>query len=93
MRAELVLGQDVAVNWIEHVVRFNGTTHLKLNSQNIPFYQLYLLDVSLFLSTTFFLLLCIAVTLVRNLIRCLLMTTRATPAVNAPLNPNFKKTR
>ena len=49
MRDEFFKGQDLAVYWIEHVIRFNGTDHLRPTSQNIPFYQLYLLDVGFFL--------------------------------------------
>jgi len=50
MRDQLVSGKDTAVYWVEHVIKHNGTKHLKLASQDMPFYQYYLLDVVLFVT-------------------------------------------
>lgn len=76
MRDELVNVQDKAVYWIEHVMRFNGTKHLKPTSQKIPFYQLYLLDVGLLLVLVCLTILGIAVYMVRYIIRCILASLR-----------------
>ena len=48
-RDELRPAKDVAVYWIEHVLRHNGTKHLQLSSKKMTFYQRWLLDVCLFL--------------------------------------------
>ncbi len=42
-------GKDVAVYWIEHVLRHGGAKHLQLASKNMPLYQRYMLDIALFL--------------------------------------------
>ena len=42
---ELRPAKDIAVYWIEHVLRHNGTKHLQLSSKKMPFYQRWLLDV------------------------------------------------
>mgnify|MGYP003352905542 CR=1 FL=1 len=54
MRDELLPGKDLAVYWMEYVMRNNGTKHLQLASKNMPFYKLYLLDVICFLVIVFF---------------------------------------
>lgn len=45
MKDELVPAKDVAVYWIEHVIRHGGTKHLQSKAKDMPFYQLYMLDV------------------------------------------------
>ena len=52
MRDELIPAKDVAVYWIEHVLRNAGTRHLQSSAKNMPFYQQYLIDVWLFLTIT-----------------------------------------
>jgi len=42
-------GKDVAVYWIEHVLRHGGTKHLQLASKHMPLYKRYMLDIALFL--------------------------------------------
>lgn len=49
MRDELVPPRDVAAYWVEHVLRHGGTKHLQPKVKDMPFYQVYLLDVLLFL--------------------------------------------
>lgn len=51
MRDQLMPGKEVAVYWIEYVIRHGSTKHLQLSSKNMPFYQRHLLDVCLFLIT------------------------------------------
>ena len=51
MRDEILPAKDVAVYWIEHVLRQGGTRHLQSSARTMPFYQQYLIDVWLFLST------------------------------------------
>lgn len=50
MRDEMMPGKKIAAHWVEHVIRFNGTAHLQLASRNMPIYQIYMLDVYIFLS-------------------------------------------
>jgi hypothetical protein len=76
MHEEFLKGPDTAVNWIEHVIRFNGTKHLKPTSQNIPFYQLYLLDVGLFLVVISFIIVVVTANMVRFIIWCLLASLK-----------------
>jgi hypothetical protein len=48
MRDRLVPGTELAVYWIEHVLRHGDTKYLQLTSKDIPLYQKYLVDVILF---------------------------------------------
>ena len=48
MRDEMLPAKDVAVYWIEHVLR-HGTKHLQVTSRNLNYFQNYLIDVWLFL--------------------------------------------
>ena len=50
LRDELVPAKQVAAYWIEHVLRHGGTKHLQSRAREMPFYQIYLLDVALILS-------------------------------------------
>lgn len=60
MRDEPIPATDLAVYWVEHVLRHGGAKHLRTLAREIPFYQLYLLDVWLFFAlvviATFFVL-------------------------------------
>lgn len=56
MRDEIMPARDVAAYWVEHVLRHGGTKHLQSISKEMPFYQLYLLDVWIFLVSIFGLL-------------------------------------
>ncbi len=47
MRDQILPGKDVAVYWIEYVIRNGGTKHLQLASKNMPFYKFHLIDVGL----------------------------------------------
>ena len=46
MHDELLPGTDVAVYWVEYVLRHGGTKHLQLASKNLPFYKLYFVDAA-----------------------------------------------
>ena len=46
-----------AADWIEYVLKHNGTRHLRPSSTQLPFYQYFLLDVISFLSAVIFVLL------------------------------------
>ena len=50
MQDEIMPGREVAVYWIEHVLRHGGTKHLQNRAKHLPFYQRHLLDVLLLLS-------------------------------------------
>lgn len=47
MHDELMPSRKVAAYWVEHVLRHGGSKHLQ--SKGLPFYQIYLLDVWIFL--------------------------------------------
>ena len=64
VRDELMPGKDVAVYWIEHVLRHGGTKHLQLASKNMPLYQRYMLDIALFL---ILMLICIIFSIIATL--------------------------
>lgn len=49
MRDQLVPGTDLAVYWIEHVLRHGGTKHLHVAAKDVSFFQKHLVDVVLFL--------------------------------------------
>jgi len=51
MQDEMKPAKEVAVYWIEHVLRHGGTKHLQSRAKDMPFYQLYLLDIWLFLNS------------------------------------------
>ena len=73
MQDEMIPAKDVAVYWIEHVLRHGGTKHLQSRAKEMPFYQLYLLDVWLFLGfvafVTFYLFYKISSFLFKRLIK------------------------
>lgn len=50
MHDQLVSGTDLAIYWIEHVLRHGGTKHLQVASKDVSFYQRYLVDIVLFLA-------------------------------------------
>lgn len=56
MQDEMIPAKEVAVYWIEHVLRHGGTKHLQSRAKDMPFYQLYLLDVWLFLGVIIFIM-------------------------------------
>ena len=56
MRDELIPGKEVAVYWVEHVLRHGGTKHLQVAARNLPFHQRYLLDVAAVLILVLFML-------------------------------------
>ena len=72
MRDELLPSKEIAAYWVEHVLRHNGTNHLQYPSKDMPFYQLYLLDVWLFVigvvAIVLFLFIKLASVLIRRLI-------------------------
>ena len=52
MQDEMIPAKDVAVYWIEHVLRHGDTKHLQNKAKHMPFYQLHLLDVWLVFGST-----------------------------------------
>ena len=58
---------ETAMYWIEYVIRHDGAPHLRSATQNLTWYQIYLLDVFAFLAVvvlTFFFI-------VYKLLKCL----------------------
>lgn len=49
MRDRPVPGTELAIYWIEHVLRYGDTKYLQMTSKDIPLYQKYLVDVVLLL--------------------------------------------
>lgn len=60
MRDQVVPGTQLAVYWVEHVLRHGGTEHLQLASKNMSYFELYLMDFAFVLA---FLLICIVLLL------------------------------
>jgi glucuronosyltransferase len=72
MRDRLVPGTELAVYWIEHVLRHGNTKHLQVSSKYVPLYQKYLVDVVLFLAVILVVMLTSSYYTVRFLIsKCL----------------------
>lgn len=42
--------KDFIVDWIEYVIKTDGAQHLKVEQDNLWFYELYALDIMLFLT-------------------------------------------
>lgn len=49
MRDEPMPGRDLAIYWVEHVLRHGGAKHLQIAAKDVPLYQRHMIDVSLFL--------------------------------------------
>ena len=80
MRDEILPGKDVATYWIEYVIRHGGTKHLQLASKKMPFYQKYLLDVTLFLEILLVAILLVDFYIIGFVIRkCLVKINRTRP--------------
>ncbi|XP_066146784.1 uncharacterized protein [Euwallacea fornicatus] len=47
---------DVAIYWIEYVLRHNGAVHLNYEGTNLPFYQFYHLDIYAFFAVVCYVL-------------------------------------
>ena len=45
MHDQPIPSKEKAVYWMEYVIRHNGTRHMRMASNDLPFYQNYLLDV------------------------------------------------
>jgi len=66
MKDEVLPAKDVAVYWVEHVLRHKGTSHIQSRTrQEMSFYQLYLIDIWLFLSTFFITLIYISFKIIK----------------------------
>lgn len=46
MRDEIMPGVDVAVYWIEYVLRHGSAKHMQVAAKNLPFYKLYFIDAA-----------------------------------------------
>ena len=69
MRDEILPGKDVAVYWIEYVIRHGGTKHLQLATKDLPFYKLHLIDVGLFMITLLLVVLFVTIGTIRFALR------------------------
>lgn len=72
MRDEMVPGKEVGAYWIEYILRHGSTKHLQVASKDLPFYQMHLIDVALFLITIVLVVLLVVFTIIRLILRCLL---------------------
>lgn len=70
MRDEIIPGREMAIYWIEYVIRHGSTKHLQLAGKDMPFYQRYLLDVAFFLVLIVVISLIIAYKLASFLLCC-----------------------
>ena len=71
MKDQLVPGKEMAVYWLEHVLRHGGANHLRPRSKDMPLYQIYLLDVIAFLIGVFMFILYVGFLALRFLKRLL----------------------
>ena len=71
MRDEILPAKDVAVYWIEHVLRHGGTQHLQLSSKKLTFVQKHLIDVIMFLEGVFLLFVILMILGLRWLVKYL----------------------
>ena len=67
---------QMAVYWIEHVLRHGNAEHLQLASGQMPFHQRYLLDVAAFLVVSIGLFSAAVAYGIRQLIRTYCRTSR-----------------
>ncbi|XP_037089979.1 UDP-glucosyltransferase 2-like [Pollicipes pollicipes] len=63
--------RDLAVHWVEHVIRHGGAPHLRSVGADLNFFQYYSLDVVAFLLAVLVLVLKLLVALVKCCCRCL----------------------
>ncbi|XP_037092013.1 UDP-glucosyltransferase 2-like [Pollicipes pollicipes] len=63
--------RDLAVHWVEHVIRHGGAPHLRSVGADLNFFQYYSLDVVAFLLAVLALVLKLLVALVKCCCRCL----------------------
>ena len=70
MRDEIIPGREMAIYWIEYVIRHGGTKHLQLAGKDMPFYQRYLVDVAFFLVLIVVIFHIVAYKLASFLLRC-----------------------
>jgi glucuronosyltransferase len=71
VRDEILPAKDVAVYWIEHVLRHGGTQHLHLSSKKLNFLQKHLIDVIMFLGGAFLLCVILMILGLRCFVKCL----------------------
>ena len=69
MRDQILPGKEVAVYWIEYVIRHGGTKHLQLATKDLPFYKLHLIDVVLFMITLLLVVLFLTICTIRFVLR------------------------
>lgn len=55
LRDTLVKPMDVAIYWVEHVLKYGGAKHLQHGGLKLRLYEFYLLDVIAFLTALFIL--------------------------------------
>ena len=66
MHDQPIPSKEKAVYWMEYVIRHNGTRHMRMASNDLPFYQNYLLDVmALMFVITLFVIFSVAFVLYR----------------------------
>lgn len=69
MRDSVMPGDDIACYWIEYVLRHGGAEHLQLASKDMPLYQVYLIDIWLFLGAVAFFTIYLDILIVRCLLK------------------------
>ncbi|XP_043945411.1 UDP-glucuronosyltransferase 2C1-like [Protopterus annectens] len=75
-RDVLVLPNELAVFWIEFVIRHKGAAHLQAAGNELPFYVYHCLDILVFLFTAVALLFFILVLMLKLIIRKIFLKTK-----------------
>ncbi|XP_045478603.1 UDP-glycosyltransferase UGT5-like [Harmonia axyridis] len=69
IKEPLVKQMDVAIFWIEHVIKFGGGSHLKNDGADLSWYQLYMVDIYIFCTIVLILLAVINIYLVKFILK------------------------
>ncbi|XP_043228099.1 UDP-glucosyltransferase 2-like isoform X2 [Amphibalanus amphitrite] len=90
LRSQPVPPRDLAVHWVEHVIRHGGAPHLRSVGAELNFFQYYSLDVLAFLLAVLLLTLKLLVAMVKCCCRCV-CGRKAKPSSAEPESKRVKR--
>ncbi|XP_043235548.1 UDP-glucuronosyltransferase 1A7-like [Amphibalanus amphitrite] len=92
MAEQPVPPRDLAVHWVEHVMRHGGAPHLRSVGAELNFFQYYSLDVLAFLLAVLLLALKLLIAMLKCCCRCVcIRRTRRVPAETKPKAKRAKR--
>ncbi|XP_043191883.1 UDP-glucuronosyltransferase 1A7-like [Amphibalanus amphitrite] len=91
MAEQPVPPRDLAVHWVEHVMRHGGAPHLRSVGAELNFFQYYSLDVLAFLLAVLLLALKLLIAMLKCCCRC--VCVRRTRRVPAETKPKAKRAK